>query len=63
MKYKKREHMITSIDTKYDKLNSELRNLMSKNKDQSLRNLLAESNDESLCTLIYVPTLSTKFTT
>ena len=37
--------MIMSIDTKYDKLNSELRNLMSKNKDQSLKSLLAEWND------------------
>ena len=37
--------MITNVDIKYDKLNSELRNLMSKNKDQSLRKLLLKSNN------------------
>ena len=37
--------MITNIDTKYDKLNSELRNLIYKNKNQSLKDLLAESNN------------------
>ena len=44
-KYEKREHMIASIDIKYDKLNSELRSLISKYKDQSLKDLLSQSND------------------
>ena len=39
--------MITNVDHKYDKLNSELRNLMSRNKDQSLKKLLEKSNDLS----------------
>ena len=46
-KYEKRENMITNIDLKYDKLNSELRNLMSRNKDQSLKKLLEKSNNIS----------------
>ena len=37
--------MIANIDIKYDKLNSELRSLISKHKDQSLKDLLSQSND------------------
>ena len=37
--------MITNVDIKYDELNSELQNLMLKNKDQSLRKLLLKSNN------------------
>ena len=44
-KYKEREHMIASVDIQYNKLNSELRNLISKYKDKSLRDLLSQSND------------------
>ena len=33
-KYEKREHMIANIDIKYDRLNSELRSLISRHKDQ-----------------------------
>ena len=44
-KYKEREHMIASIDIQYNKLNSELRSLISKYKDKSLRDLLSQSND------------------
>ena len=44
-KYKEREHMIASVDIQYNKLNSELRNLISKYKDKSLRDLQSQSND------------------
>ena len=37
--------MIANIDIRYDRLNTELRSLLSRHKDQSLKNLLSQSNN------------------